>query len=90
MMLAMGEGQSFAVLPMQSDLTVQQAAEVLDVSVPYMTELLDNEEIPSRRDGVHRQVQLRDLLDYDRRNTRERQEVLAELVAEGQRLNMGY
>lgn len=90
MMSAMGKGQSFAVLPMQSELTVQQAAEVLDVSVPYMKQLLDDEEIAARRDGVHRVVQLRDLLEYDRRNTLERTNVLAELVAEGQRLDMGY
>lgn len=76
--------------PEDRELDVQHAAEVLDVSVPYMTELLDNEEIPFRQDGVHRLVQLRDLLDYDRRNMQERQDVLAKLVAEGERLNMGY
>ena len=89
-MQAMGDGQSLVVVPMESNLTVPQAAEILDVSVPYMTELLVQGDISYQWEEGHRVVQLRDLLEYERRTAEERKAVLAELVAEGQRLNMGY
>jgi hypothetical protein len=90
LMHTMADGQSLAVVPMESNLTILQAAEILDVSVPYMTELLVQNEIPSRLDDGQRVILLRDLLEYEHRTRKERKAVLAELVAEGQRLNMGY
>ena len=84
------EGQSVDVLPMQSDLTLYQAAEILDVSAHYLAGLLDDEEIPYRTEGNCKILKLQDILDYENRNVKERNAVLAELVADAQELNMGY
>ena len=90
MLHVVAEGQSVAVLPIQSDLTLHQAAEILDVSVPYLAGLLDDGEIPYRTEGNRRIMKLQDILDYESRNIEERKAVLAELVADAQELNMGY
>ena len=90
MLHVVAEGQSVAVLPIQSDLTLHQAAEILDVSVPYLAGLLDDEEIPYRTEENRRIMKLQDILDYESRNIEERRAVLAELVADAQELNMGY
>lgn len=74
----------------QTALNLQQAAETLGVSLPYLVGLLDGGEIPFQTQGNHRIIQRQDLLEYEKRSTEERKAVLAELVADAQELNMGY
>jgi excisionase family DNA binding protein len=86
--IAMGKG--VVVLPLDSEISTQQAADILNVSRPYMVGLLEENEIPFRRVGARRRVRLLDVLNYKRRNDEERMKVLDELAAQAQELNMGY
>ena len=83
-------GKTPVVLPLDAEVSTQQAADILSVSRPYLIRLLDSNEIPFRRVGAHRRIRLLDVLTYKRRNDEERMKVLDELQAQAQELNMGY
>jgi excisionase family DNA binding protein len=83
-------GVSFALAPLDAELSPEEAAKLLNVSRPYLKRLLRKGEIPFRMVGNRHRVRLVDVLNYKNRIDRERRKVLAELAAEAQELGMGY
>jgi excisionase family DNA binding protein len=86
----MARGQGVTVVSLPDELTSQQAADLLNVTRPYLIGLLEEGKIPSRLEGNHRRIRLDDLLAYKRQDDEKRLEVLGELVAQAQELDMGY
>lgn len=86
----LAEGKAVAMMPVDEEVSPQDAAEILNVSRPYAARLFDEGAIPSHRVGTHRRALTADVLAYKQRRKEARLKALDELAAEGQRLKMGY
>lgn len=71
-------------------LSSQQAADLLNVSRPFIVKLMDEKKIPSFKVGKHRRIFKSDLLSYKELSLKERRAILQKLVDEAQELDMGY
>lgn len=87
---ANAKGQAVTVMPTHGELTPNQAAEMLSVSRPYLVKLLDEGKIPFRRVGAHRRIRVDALNCYQQQEEQRQLEVLAQLQAQAQELDMGY
>ncbi len=76
---ALARGYSVVVLHYDEELTTQQAADLLQVSRPYLIRLLEEGKIPYHVVGTHRRIYLRDLLAYKELRDRRRRDTLREL-----------
>jgi excisionase family DNA binding protein len=84
----MARGDSITLVPRHKELTTQQAAEVLNISRPFLIRLLDRGEIPYRREGTHRRIALRDVLTYRDRRSAKRRRGIEHLAQKSQELGI--
>ncbi|MDE2910358.1 MAG: helix-turn-helix domain-containing protein [Chloroflexota bacterium] len=88
MLEAMAAGHGVIVFPLHAELTTMEAADILNVSRPYLIGLLEKKRIPFRLVGRHRRIRMEDLVEYKERIDREREAILDQMVAEAEELGL--
>lgn len=86
----MAQGNAVTLIPIHAELTTQEAADVLNVSRPFIIKLIEADEIPCRKVGRHRRIRFEDLMNYEQQLDNQRMQALDELVAQAQKLHLGY
>jgi excisionase family DNA binding protein len=81
-------GQGVSIVPAQAELTTQQAADMLNVSRPYLIGLLDRGEIEYRKVGTHRRILASSLIEYMREDDRKRRAAADELTALSEEMDL--
>ena len=89
LLMEIGKGHAVTILSSDAELTPQQAADLIQVSRPHFMRAIQQSAIPYRKVGAHYRVRLQDVLAYQTERDRRRQ-ILKELIAESQELNLGY
>ncbi len=67
----MAEGNAVSVMPVKPEISTQQAAELLNVSRPFVVGLINNGTLPARMVGNHRRLPLTDVLAYKTEDPRQ-------------------
>ena len=87
---AMGQGKAITLVPQNKELTTQEAADLLNVSRPYIVKLIDQKKLPAHKIGRHRRIKIEDLQTYKNQLEQDRLAALQELARETEQLGIEY
>ena len=88
LMQDLSQGRAVTLVPYNTEVTTQQAAEFLNVSRPYVVRLLEDGRIPFRKVGPRRRIRFEDLLHFKQLDDARRLAVAAELTKEAEELGL--
>lgn len=86
----MAKGNAITLIPNNAMITTQEAADILNVSRPFLIGLLEAGKIPYQRLGSHRRILFQDLMRFKEKADAARAEAMRLLTEEAQELDMGY
>jgi excisionase family DNA binding protein len=84
------DGNAVAMVPIHAELTVQGAADMLNVSRPHMVKLLESGALPVHKAGRHRRVLCTDLMAFKAASDRASGLAMETLARQAQELHLGY
>lgn len=82
------QGRAVTIVPLNKDLTTQEAADILNVSRPYLIKILEEGVIPYTKIGTHRRIRFVDLIGYKKYRDEKRKKGLAELTRLSQEMGL--
>lgn len=83
-------GNAVTVMPINAEMTTQEAADYLNVSRPFIVKQIEAGILLHHKVGTHRRISVQDLLAYKKKIDQDREQDLTELTFEAQRLGLGY
>jgi excisionase family DNA binding protein len=86
----MAQGNAVSLVPIHAELTTQQAADLLNVSRPYLVKQLEAGKIPFHKLGRHRRIRFTDLTAYREQVDKASHEAADALTAKAQEMGLGY
>ena len=84
----LSQGRGVTILPLHTELTTVQAAEILNMSRPHLIKLLEKGELPFHKVGSHRRIYAKDVLAYKDKMLAQRDAALSELTALSQEMGL--
>lgn len=84
----LAKGNAVTLMPHHAELTTQEAADLLNVSRPFLVSLLESGQLPHHKVGTHRRVRFSDLMVYKQRRDTESESALRELATLSQDLKL--
>jgi len=87
LLLFISKGEAVTLVPFGAELSTQQAADMLNVSRPFLVKLIENNEVPHYKVGTHRRIRAKDLFAYKQRRDSKRNEALTKLAQLGQEID---
>jgi excisionase family DNA binding protein len=81
-------GHAVTAIPVEAEITTQQAAELLNVSRPFVVGLIGKGLLASRMVGNQHRLPLKDVLAYKADNRAKRHKILDEMAAIDQELGL--
>ena len=76
----MASGRAIHLVPVNMELTTQEAADLLNVSRPHLVNMLESGQLPYRKVGTHRRVLFEDVMNYKHARDLARQRALDEMA----------
>lgn len=84
----LSEGRMVTIVPQDQELTTQEAADLLNVSRPYLVKLLEQGNIPYAMTGTHRRVRFVDIMAYKQQRDAQRNQGLDRLARMSQEMGL--
>ena len=82
----LAEGNAVTIVPVHAELSMQQAADLLNVSRPFVIKLIEQGLLPHTMVGTHRRVRAADVVSYQRERSTRTKSAVDELAELGQEL----
>lgn len=86
----MAQGNAVTLIPLHAELTTQEAANLLNISRPFLNKLLERGDLAFHMVGTHRRIRFVDLEQFQIARDAARNERLSELAQLAQEEGMGY
>jgi excisionase family DNA binding protein len=90
LLVLVANGQAVQVVPIEKEISPNEAADLLNVSRPYVLKLMNEGKLPFIRVGAHRRLLASEVLAYKQKQMAESRAAMQELNALSREMDMGY